>query len=160
GSLRLRRGTTREQWLSWCVVLAVLGSFGAFGVGWLLRYPLYMAGQPQLAARLPGDQVGGPYWFFVTFLPSYAHFRFPAKLLTFAACPLSLLAAQGLDRLQQSPPPRLMRTLLVIAGISAVCAIAIWFHGDWFASFTQQIAPDTVFGPFDLEGAHRNLLRS
>jgi hypothetical protein len=158
GSLRLRRGTTRQQWLSWCAVLAVLGSFGAFGVGWAIRHPLYMAGYPQLAARMPGDHVGGLYWFFVTFLPSYANFRFPAKLLTFAACPLCLLAAQGMDELVRSPRPWLSRVLIAIALISGVASVVMSGQTAWFHWLTQRIAPDTAYGPFDKSGAYLDLL--
>jgi hypothetical protein len=160
GSLRLRRGTVRERWLSWCVVLAVLGSFGAFGASWLLHYPLFMAGQPKLATALPGNQVGGVYWFFVTFLPSYAYFRFPAKLLTFAACPICLLAAHGFDRLPAVPRPWLQRAMLAIAATSAVGAVLVLAADGWFAELARWIAPDSVYGPFDEPGARQDMLWS
>lgn len=158
GSLRLRHGSVRERWLSWCVVFAVLGSFGAFGVSWLLRYPLFLAGQRQLATALPGDQVGGVYWFFVTFLPSYAYFRFPAKLLTFAACPLCLLAAQGLDRLPAMP--RLRWAALALAAISGAGALLVLSGETSFVLLAQRIAPDAVYGPFDSAGARHDLAMS
>lgn len=160
GMLRLRRGSVREQWLSWCVVIAVLASFGAYGVCWLLRMPLLMAGLHKLALSLPGDQVGGLYWFFVTFLPSYAYFRFPAKLLTFAACPLCLLAAQGLDRLHETPRPRLQWAVLAIAAISGLGVLAVLSADEWFAGLARSIAPDSVYGPFDKEGARHDLMLS
>jgi hypothetical protein len=160
GSLRLRKGSVRERWLSWCVVLAVLGSFGAFGVSWFLRYPLFMVGQPQLVTALPGDQVGGVYWFCVTFLPSYAYFRFPAKLLTFAACPLCLLAAQGFDRLPLAPRAWLQRAVLAIAAISAVGAVLVLSTDGGFAQLARWIGPDSVYGPFDAAGARQDMLWS
>jgi hypothetical protein len=157
-SLRLRRGSVRDRWLSWCVVLAVLGSFGAFGASWLLRYPLFLAGQRQLATTMPGDQVGGVYWFLVTFLPSYCYFRFPAKLLTFAACPLCLLAAQGLDRLPSMP--RLRWVTLAIAVISAIGAVYVVSADGWFELLAQRTAPDAMYGPLDVSGARHDLLLS
>lgn len=160
GSLRLRRGSVRQRWLSWCVVLTVLGSFGAFGVGWLLRVPLAWSGNQELAARLPGDQVGGVYWFLVTFLPSYAYFRYPAKLLTFAAFPLCLLAAQGLDRLATTPRPRLQWVLLAIAAASGVAVICVPLAAGWFARLSQAIGPDSAYGPFDQAGSRRDLFLS
>jgi hypothetical protein len=159
-SLRLRHGDLHQQWLSWCAVLAILGSFGAFGVGWLLRQPLYGLEQYDLAEKLPGDQVGGVYWFLVTFLPGYAYFRFPAKLLTFAAWPLCLLAAMGLDRLRQHDMPRLRLVLLTLAGLSGVLLLILLLNYSSFDRLTQEIPSDSAYGPFDTEGAYRGLLRS
>jgi hypothetical protein len=160
-SLRLRKKShVREQWLSWCAVLAILGSFGAFGAGWLLRQPLYGLGKFEWAAQLPGDPVGGVYWFCTTFLPGYAYFRYPAKLLTFAAWPLCLLAAQGLDRLRYHDLPRLRTGLFAVAALSAALLAALALSKDGFAALTASILPDTAYGPFDTEGAFRDLLRS
>ena len=162
-SLRLRSGTIRERWLSWCVALAVLGSFGEFGLGSILRQLLYLLGYANLANELPANPVGGVYWFFVSFLPGYAYFRFPAKLLTFAACPCCLLAAQGFDRLcsvQNGRTPRLQWVLLVVALLSGALALATLLSESWFVKLAGAIAPDEAYGPFNAAGARHDLLLS
>jgi hypothetical protein len=158
--LRLRCGSVRMQWLSWCLVLAVLGSFGSYGISWFLRHGCYLSGQPHWGVKLPGDQVGGIYWLAVTLLPSYAYFRFPAKLLTFAACPLCLLAALGFDRLRENPTSRLRWIALGIAGATAAGAVGLLLGRSAFEQFGQRMAPDAIFGLFDTRGAYRDLLVS
>ena len=99
GSWRLRGGSPRVRWLSWALLLATLGSFGWFGLGWLIQEIRcsWLGGDPD--RLLLGQPVGGLYWLMVVGLPGYAYFRYPAKLLTISALALSLLAAHGFDRL-------------------------------------------------------------
>lgn len=159
-SLRLRHGPLREQWLSWSLVIAILGSFGVYGVGWIIRQSLRYFGYMDLAEKAPGDPIGGVYWFFVTFLPGFAYFRFPAKLLTFAALPMSLLAALGFDHWRKSGAPRLRIALLILAFASGVAAMFLFICAEDWRKFFAEMAPDAQFGLFDSDGAWRELMQS
>lgn len=157
-SLRVLRGSLRDQWLSWCAVLAIVGSFGIYGLGWLLRELLLALGVGDVGGNLPGNQVGGLYWLFVTFLPAYVYFRFPAKLLTFAAWPICLLAAGGLDALHRQEMPRLQKFLVAFLAVSGALALIVLLGENLWSHIQARIAPDAFFGPFDPEGARRELV--
>ena len=159
-ALRLRSGSVREQWLSWCAVLAVLGSFGPFGPVWLMGQIALWLGFTNVAATLPDPRVGGVYWFFVTFLPGYAYFRFPAKLLTFAAWPLCLLAAMQFDQYRVREAPRIRWCFGICLLFSLLAAITLLFAGSQWQRFTEGIPPETTYGPFDVLGSRYELIRT
>jgi hypothetical protein len=159
-SLRFFRGTRRMRWLSWCAAIALLGSFGVFGLSWLVKQPLHAVGQANVVQSLPADPVGGAYWCMATFLPGYAYFRYPAKLLTFAACPLALLAGIGFDQWREGQLPRLKWALVSLASLSGVLLAASFVRRTAFDALTSGIGPDAAFGPFDVDAAYRGWLRS
>ena len=47
------------------------------------------------------DGDGGLYWWLATVLPGFRQFRFPAKLFTFTALGMAILAGLGWDRLAE-----------------------------------------------------------
>ena len=98
-AMRFRRAEPRIVWWSWSVVLAVLAGFGWFGPGWLLNELRAAAGGDPARPWLVGPPCGGLYWLLSVFLPGYIYFRYPAKLFSIAALGLSLLAAEGWDRI-------------------------------------------------------------
>jgi len=89
----------------------------------------------------------------VVLLPGYAYFRYPAKLLVIAALGLSQLAALGLDRLGEAEPVRLRRGLLGFVVLSCVAYLATFAVAPVWSDWTCHVRPDTLFGPFDAEGA-------
>ena len=85
-SWRVRGSEARVRWMSWIVLLAVLGSFGSYGAGWVVNQLADVFQMSTLRQQpLIGNQVGGVYWTMVTLLPGYAQFRDPAKLWVIAA---------------------------------------------------------------------------
>ena len=108
----------RDRWLSWSVVLAVVASFGWYGLGWLIDEIGFAAGGDPAGLGLVGAPLGGLYWLMTLLLPGYAYFRYPAKLLVVAALGLSLLSARGFDRVFTEPADRFRRGLLWLGGLS------------------------------------------
>ncbi len=83
---------------SWLVLFALLAAWGGFGFGWLLR----AFREPGLFPSAPfkaSDPVGGVYWLMIRLFPGWSLFRYPAKMMTFAALALSLLAGIGWEKL-------------------------------------------------------------
>jgi hypothetical protein len=148
----LRSEDVRIRWLSWVALLFGLGSFGSYGLGWLLRHALALTG-----AESPiGDGVGGVYWLFVVFLPKYVLFRYPAKLLVVAALAISQLAAIGWDRALVQPPQRLIGWLRLLGLISGVAALAALIAAQFLVLGADQADP--VFGPFDNRGCWNDIV--
>jgi hypothetical protein len=140
------------------VVLAVLASFGWYGLGWLADEVYSAVSRDPAGLGLVGAPFGGLYWLMTLVLPGYAYFRYPAKLLVVAAMGLSLLAARGFDRVFTQRCDRFRHGLLWLGGLSlcgaaAVLAIRSCWEG-WFAG----VAPNPLFGPLDTSGAAADLL--
>jgi hypothetical protein len=153
----LRAADVRTRWLSWLVLIFVLGSFGTFGLGWLARQ-VYQLGGGEAASFPVGDSVGGVYWLFTVLLPRYILFRYPAKLFVVAALGISLLAAIGWDRALAAPSARLRRVLLVLGIGSGVATAAAWLASRSIVLGT--LAVDPAFGPFDNSGAWWDIISS
>lgn len=159
--LRLRGGEPRQRWLTWLVLIFTLASFGMYGLGWviiesyaLLKQAHLVGGDPTKIDLAPG--FGGVYWFFVTFLPTYIYFRYPAKLLPLVSLGLSQLAASGWDRTFAHPRPWLSRVLLVLGYGSAAAAMLVWFLQTGL--FPSKLPGDSSLGPFDRSGAYYDVL--
>jgi hypothetical protein len=145
----LRASDARIRWLSWLVLIFMLGSFGTFGLGWLARQANALGGGTD--AFPIGDGVGGAYWLLCIVLPKYAMFRYPAKLFVVAALGISVLAASGWDRALAEPNTRLRRTLLVLGSGSLLAAGAVLVASQFVV--LGKDAVDSAFGPFDSTGA-------
>ncbi len=158
GAMRLRRGSPRESWLSWLVLVSVIASFGWYGLGWLIQEIRLGAGAEPRGAWVVGAPFGGLYWLMTVLLPGYVYFRYPAKLLVIAALGLSMLAARGWDRAFDQPTARLPRCLLWLGGASLLGAAGVLavfpLWDDWLAD----VPPDILFGPLDTTGAAKDLL--
>lgn len=154
---RLRRTQVRIQWMSWSLLLSVLGSFGWFGIGFVIREVRSLCGLDPGPAGL-GPQVGGLYWWLVVFLPGFSQFRYPAKLLVIAQLALSLLAGWGWDRAIGGEAAKVRRVLLGLAATSVLGAVATLAIRPFALSWLAQTAPDTTFGPLDAWGASNDIL--
>ena len=157
-SWRVRDCDARVRFVSWLTLFALLGSFGWYGIGWLIheiRASLLSQPPDELVV---GEPVGGLYWLLVTVLPGYVYFRYPAKLLVIASLGISLLAARGWDDLVAVKSRRLAIAFVVIAAASLALAASFgWCQSPWQA-WLAEAAPDSVFGPLDVEAATRRLL--
>ena len=143
---------------SWLVLLAVLGSFGWYGLGWVAgEVSLLLGGEPGAPGPVPGP-LGGLYWLMNVLLPGYAYFRYPAKLLVVAALGLSVLAARGFDRVFGGDATRFRRGLTWLAGLSACGAVAALAVRPWWSAWMAGVAPDVLFGPLDATGAANDSL--
>ena len=88
---------TSQLWMSWILVIAMLAACG-------LHTPLYFVrgmtdsqwGPPLV------DTVGGVYWALRTFVPFFAKFRYPGKLMVVVAAAIAMLAARTLTRFSHS----------------------------------------------------------
>ncbi|MCL2347305.1 MAG: YfhO family protein [Planctomycetaceae bacterium] len=101
-SIRFRKSDPVTLWSSWTCLLFLLGSFGYFGLGWVVRQCLVLFGSAPEILKV-GDPFGGVYWLFNLILPGYQQFRFPAKLMVVASLMFSLLAARGFDFIFAAP---------------------------------------------------------
>jgi hypothetical protein len=152
-AMRFRPRYGRASWLSWLVVASVLGSFGWYGLGWLVRELRFAAGANLAAGSPLGEPVGGLYWLMTLLLPGYVSFRYPAKLLVLAALGLSLLAAVGWDRGFGTPSKRLRLSLLAFSGVSLIALGLLWSLRSWWQAWLQAAPPNSIFGPLDVAGA-------
>ena len=151
-------------WLSWSLLLFLVGSFGFFGLGWVINQTtLLVSGSAEVTGL--GSPFGGVYWLFSLILPGYDQFRYPAKLITVAALMLSLLSAQSFDamfgipdstepmhlteirqmqRMRRKSMLRLTRLLILVSFllIPLVLISRFWI---WLS---KQVPVDPVFGCF------------
>ena len=156
---RLRAVCPRQRWLSWSLLLAVLASFGWYGIGWVIHELRCRLGGAATDDFLVGPQVGGLYWLMSSVLPGYVYFRYPAKLMVIAALAASLLAAVGWDKAWQQPT-RLPRILVGLGSLSfAMAAVALLLRAP-FHTWVADAPVDQIFGPLDADGAFAGLLRA
>jgi hypothetical protein len=156
---RLRADCPRRRWLSWSLMLAVLASFGWYGIGWVIHELRYGLGGASADDFLVGPQVGGLYWLMSSVLPGYVYFRYPAKLMVIAALAASLLAAAGWDKAWQQPT-RLPQILVGLGSISFAIAAVAWLLKAPFHTWVAGAPVDQIFGPLDSGGAFVGLLRA
>ena len=155
--LALRRShDRRRQWLSWLAVGSAIACLGQYGLGWLWDEWLYALGARQPSCWSP---VGGLYWLTTVVSPGFILFRYPAKLWCLTALGLSLLAADGLERLTREGMQRWHRRLrLGVLGLSLALLIG-WVAGGAISRQLQATRPDPLFGPLDAAAAWQGVLQ-
>lgn len=157
GTFSLRKKADIEtRWLSWLVVWGLLGSLGAYGVGWLVQE----ASLGAVTAKSLSSPLGGLYWLMVVLLPGYVQFRYPAKLMVLTALGISLLAAKGWDVFECNENRRLRLLAWVLAGGSALLTVAVYLSHGLLLVILKDVQPEFPFGPFDAYGAVRQVLYS
>jgi hypothetical protein len=140
-------GVGRKAWLSRIGLFFLFGSFGWYGLCWLLPVPGC------------GSQVGGMYWWMNLLLPAYDSFRYPAKLFVVAGLCLCVLAGLNLNgqKLKKLAP---QRTLLGWAFVAVLLIALILVSNNFLEKLFQRIPSDPLFGPFDIAGAKSGLTLS
>ncbi|MHB0955296.1 MAG: hypothetical protein ACYC0X_02850 [Pirellulaceae bacterium] len=152
GTWRLRNAERRVQWFSWMLLLATVGSFGAYGLGFAAqRVQELFPGEP--AASSIGEPVGGWYWCMVVALPGYAHFRYPAKWMVIATLALAVLAGVGLEQVLGVHRGQFMRRLRIVAALSVVASALVGLTRPWWATWFGGAGGDELFGPLSTDGA-------
>jgi hypothetical protein len=165
-----RSGTPWRTWLTTVVAVALVGSFGKFGGPlWWVRWGPFSAvlgphdpgpGQPRSDHFLV-DGAGSPYGLLAVLLPGFGTFRYPSKLLPFAAVGLSVLAGVGWDGATEAAATRRLRRIgLAGLGVSLVgLALALAARDGAVAFLAGRVPPETTFGPVDIAGAWRETQR-
>ena len=143
-----RRTPVELQGLSWMVLFGVLGSFGWYGIAWVLGL---IAGDSTDFGV--GGEVGGLYWWLATLLPGYIQFRYPSKLFVLASLALSMLASRGWDELWETDNRRVLRLLASIPILSVAAAVAMVYAWPYGEKNIAEMKPNVWVGPFDWDGA-------
>jgi hypothetical protein len=88
------RATEPDRTLSWSLVLicvvALVSSFGEFGLGWVGETILRWMGSDSQSSTAWNSEAGGLYWLWSQLIPGYASFRYPAKWLVLFAGGLAI----------------------------------------------------------------------
>ncbi len=135
-------------WLSRLTVAATIAGLGGFGVVWAFRFLRAAFGDGDVSPHFQnGDPVGGVYWFCNLFLPKFAEFRYPAKLLTLSAASLSVLAGFGWD--EEKFSRRFRVAALVVFAVAVAGALFVSIRGPELFASVQTVDP--LFGPFQPE---------
>ncbi len=167
--VRLREASAWHYWIVAILVVSFLGGLGEF------------CGPLQYARKIPGaaawigpndppeapvlrfdgflrDGDGGFYWLMANVLPGFRSFRYPAKLLTFTALALSVLAGVGWDRCFRGDGRgrSAIAFALLLLGATTVALGAAFLSRNAFVAWlakTQVGSSASNFGPFDTRGA-------
>ncbi len=157
-SWRLRQCNAQVRFVSSITALAIMASFGAYGIGWLVhevRVTVMSASPDHLAV---GHPVGGLYWLFVTLLPGYVYFRYPAKLLVIASLGISMLAARGWDEFVAVRSRRIAIPFIVLTAVSLLVAAAFGLFQNSWQVWLAAAPTDAIFGPLDIDAATSGVL--
>ncbi|MDR2706174.1 MAG: hypothetical protein LBC02_10380 [Planctomycetaceae bacterium] len=162
----------RIVWLSWLLVIALLGGIGYYGLGWMLTF-CFGVPPEQNPVSAP---VGGMYWLMQVLIPGYIQFRYAPKLLTFAACPMAVLVGYGFDLLllnfvqkttnSSSVKPDWLRLLnrfnriaISIIVISILLLLPASMQSEW-NHLTAKIPSGEFNGPFKPDLAQKQVISS
>ena len=144
------------RWMSWLAVLSAVASLGEYGPAWFLGELRAVAGGDRISNV--GGEVGGLYWLLTVVLPGYVYFRYPAKLLVLTSLAVSLLAARGWDDAWRLATRGLRRALIGLAVGSLLLLAIVLVAWPAIEPRLSTIEPDPLFGPFDADGAWRDVV--
>jgi hypothetical protein len=162
GAAGWRGGPPWRAWLTAVALVSLAASFGRFaGPLWWARWLPGVAFGPHdpPLGQVRGDALlvdgaGSPYGLLAALLPGFGAFRYPGKLLTFAAAATAALAGMGWDRLAAGEAARARRLAGVGLGASlAGLAAAAAASDRVVALLSGRVPPDPLLGPADVVGA-------
>lgn len=157
-ALRFRRRcdhsprTTIRIWLSWTALVFFLATWGTYGPAWFARTFSSIFIVPQSLEYGPYEPVGGVYWLFTVFLPLFASFRYPEKLMTIVILAAALLAGLEYDRVLESKSFRRLGIVTALFSLILFGLLAIFG--------TERLLPECLekrLLPLDASGTDRVL---
>ena len=152
------RANWQTRFLIVVALLSLFGSFGWYGLGWLIQELRAAFSGRGIPEPWLGSPVGGLYWLLVTLLPGYVMFRYPAKLLVLTSLAISLLAARGWDRFVRDEPAKLSRAAMIVVGLSLALAAGFGLVQPAWRSWLADAPPNAIFGPIDGKAATSSVL--
>jgi hypothetical protein len=177
GAVSVGRGPPWRSWLSAMALVSLAGSLGQYTSPiWATRALATIADARAVTGLLgpldPPDPTpiradgrlrdgdGSLYWWMIQVLPGFRQFRYPSKLLVFAALALSALAGMGWDDLVRGR----RRGMAILLGSFLVLSLALvacvyWQRAAIVAAF-RAVDPDHLFGPFDPAAGFAAIVRS
>ena len=147
GQIRFWGRNRINVWVSWILLVFLLGSFGWYGLMWLWHE---LDGVPINKDHWAAP-VGGVYWLMSVLLPKFFVFRYPAKLFVVASLAFCLLAGRGVGAerwLKRLNAKSIVITFIAIAGIGL---FMIW--GTAAIEHLQDRSVNAMFGPFQTNQA-------
>jgi hypothetical protein len=162
GGAGFRGAPAWRRWLTILAIVGVIAGIGKFagplwwarripGAGTWLGPPDPPPGLPRTDAFLP-DGFGSVYGALATFLPGFAMFRYPAKLLVLASLGGSVLAGLGWDRLCRGETSSRSIVRWCLAGLAASIGLGVLLLGErtaiehWIGS---RVPAGSLYGPVD-----------
>jgi hypothetical protein len=162
GAFGWRGGPPWRTWLTAIVAVSLVLGLGKFaGPLWWARWlpvdalgPHDPLGGLPRSDGLPVDGTGSPYGLLATVLPGFGVFRYPGKLLTFAAMALAVLAGAGWDLVASGDGARVRRLGRVglVASLLGLAA-SVAARDRAVALLTGRVPADALFGPADVAAA-------
>ena len=181
-SLSVRHGPPWRVWFTVIAAVSLLGSIGKYSSPiWatraLVESSMLPAPQGLLTDLGPIDPVedtpirkdgylrdgdGGFYWCLTQVLPGFRQFRFPAKLFTFTALALVVLAGVGWDRVVSGRASWCVDAGSVVVPCHVTCRYWQWscLRREAILAVFQTIKSNSMMGPFDPLGGYQDLVRS
>ena len=144
GQFRLWGKNKINVWVSWILLVFLLGSFGWYGLMWLWHE---LDGVPMNDEHWAAP-VGGVYWLMSVLLPKFFGFRYPAKLFVVASLAFCLLAGRGIGRGRWLEQLNVKSIVVTFVAIGAISFFLIWGAGAIKQLPGNSINAMTMFGPF------------
>ena len=149
GQIRFWGRNKTNVWLSWILLVFLLGSFGWYGLMWLWHeldgVPIH---EGQWAAP-----VGGVYWLMSVSLPKYFAFRYPAKLFVLASLAFCLLAGRAFGRGNWLGRLNIKSTVVTFIAVASIGCFLIWGMPEIKQLPGKSINAMTMYGPFQTNEA-------
>jgi hypothetical protein len=163
----VRRVVHWQRWLSLILLLSLCAATGpGGGISWYWNARERVAalsGQPRAEGESAGSPKvqgrpalrmqtppGGLYWLMLELLPGFDTFRYPAKLMTFAAIAFAILASAGWDRLFGGEDSR-SRAIILSCSVASLAFAMVsliargWiinrFESSWLAQGSSYYGP-------------------
>ena len=144
GQIRFWGRNKVNVWISWILLVFLLGSFGWYGLMWLWHE---LDGVPR-----GGDEwaapVGGVYWLMSVLLPKFFAFRYPAKLFVVACLAVCLLAGRSVGRGHWLKRLNAKSVVTAFVALAAIGSFIKWGMPaiNWLPGESKNAM--TMFGPF------------
>ncbi len=149
GQIRLCGRNEINVWLSWILLLFLLGSFGWYGLMWIWHE---LDGVPMHENQWAAP-VGGVYWLMSVLLPKYFVFRYPAKLFVVASLAFCLLAGRSCGRGDWLRQLNVKSTVVNLIAIGSIGLFLIAGIGAIEQLSGNSFHAMTMFGPFQTNEA-------